>query len=364
MHTPWRLLAAICCVISIGIIAVKWRHELLSYVPESDQLCTDADFPVDVKTPPSGRLLLPTGVFVQSFAFLSSSDVNITGYIWHRYPSDWTLKRGFVLPERVLSADTVIEDAFTHEHDGAVVVGWYFDVTLRQPFDYGDYPFDTQKAWIRMWPAEFDKDIVLVPDFAAYRVEDMIRGSTFGVDNELIPGGWQMEETFFNYARADYDTNFGITEYIGQHGFPELHYTIVIRRTFRNVFIIQLIPLLVVTALLFSVLMTSTSNKDQADRFGFSAAGGIGTAAALFFVVIIAHVQVRQQFQASGLVYLEVFYLVTYVAILLVSLGVYLAALAPERRPRLIDYHDNAIAKLAYWPLILGTLAVVTLVKL
>jgi len=33
---------------------------------------------------------IPTGLFIQSVAFITASDVNITGYIWQKYPQDFS----------------------------------------------------------------------------------------------------------------------------------------------------------------------------------------------------------------------------------------------------------------------------------
>ena len=129
-------------------------------------------------------------------------------------------------------------------------------------------------------------------------------------------------------------------------------------RTFTDVFIINLVPLIVVAVLLYSVLVTTTADPNQSERFGFSAASAIGTASALFFVVMLAHIALREQFAGSGLVYLEKFYLTIYGAILLVSVDVYL--FSKENLPGWLHFikdNDNAVVKVAYWPVILGTLA-------
>jgi hypothetical protein len=125
-----------------------------------------------------------------------------------------------------------------------------------------------------------------------------------------------------------------------------------------NEFIIYLIPWLTVAALLFLILLTTTTEKDKAERFDFSILGVVGVNSALFFVVIIAHIQLRQEFLGSGLVYLEYFYLVMYLVIMLVTLDAYLISIGWQ--VWILNYKDHLIPKLLYWPFLFGTGAIIT----
>jgi len=68
--------------------------------------------------------------------------VNITGYIWQKYPKDFP--KDFIFPEEVNSVNMRLDKFYesTGEQDGIQydVIGWYFDVTVRQSFDYSHYP--------------------------------------------------------------------------------------------------------------------------------------------------------------------------------------------------------------------------------
>ena len=125
-----------------------------------------------------------------------------------------------------------------------------------------------------------------------------------------------------------------------------------------NEFIIYLIPLLTVAALLFLILLAATTEREKAERFDFSILGVIGVNSALFFVVIIAHIQLRREFLGSGLVYLEYFYLVMYIVILAVTLDAYLLSVGCQAG--LLRYRDHLIPKLIYWPFLFGSGATIT----
>lgn len=366
----WWVAAAAFCVACVATIAWKWEQAVGDYAPTAhqlvDQVAVDAALATyrELSPPDAPVVLVPTGIFVQSVAFVSSSDVNLTGYLWQKYADDLPgdVSRGFVLPERVMSADTVVEEAYRRRGDGYEVVGWYFDVTVREPFDYSRYPLDRHEVWLRLWHRDFDRNVVLVPDLAAYDTTGA--ADTFGIDSDVVPGGWRIEETHFGYRNADYDTDFGIEGYVGQKHFPELYFDVVMSRNFRDAFVVNVVPLLVVAMLLFGLLMSMTADEARAERFGFTMLDSLAAVSALLFVVILAHIQLREQFPGSIIVYLEYFYLVMYFAIVLVALKAFLFAYGRAHGIAVLYYRDNFFSKVAFWPLVLGSLTAVTVASL
>jgi hypothetical protein len=313
---------------------------------------------------------IKTGIFIQSLQFFNASEVNLSGYIWQRYqdgvhddikPSKDEV--GFVLPEQVNTASDIDPREVYRDREGdEEVIGWYFEATLRQPFDYVDYPFDHKTVWVRMWPKEFSKNVILVPDFKAYKSTK--RDDVFGIEKDIVLGTWVRKNTYFDYKLKSYDTNFGMPHYIGQDNFPELHYNLVIKRKFGNAFIVYLLPLFLVAALLFSALLTVSSNDKLSSKFGFNVSGFIGACSALFFVVMLAHIQLREQFPGSSTVYIETFYILMYAMLVAATANTYLFSINSGRWLKIIHYQDNLIAKVAYWPVVLSCLIVITWVFL
>lgn len=369
MHkNVWRYSSLTICLISISIIGITWYQEVNTYIPQLGQLVDEASVASYLENDTQGtdesadRVYIPTGIFIQSLGFVNAHDVNVTGYVWQKYSDDLPLdiSRNFVLPEQVYSGSTVIEEAYRRNEEGYEVIGWYFDATLRQPFEYTKYPLDRHDIWIRIWHKDFDRNIVLVPDLSAYDTTAI--GVPFGLDQEIVPGGWVIDETYFQYRDSTYDTDFGIQGYVGQRNFPELYFNIIVSRKFMSAFIVNIVPLLVISALLFSVLMTTTADEKKASIFGFDTSSAMTSSSALFFVAILAHIQLREQFTGSGVVYLETFYLMMYFLILLVSLNIYLFTLNPSKNRIALIYHeDNFFPKVAYWPILLGALAIITI---
>ncbi len=310
-----------------------------------------------------------TGIFINSFNFLGASDVQVSGYIWQHYrdgvhdaikPAEGEV--GFVLPEAVDAGSGTIEEAYRMRQPGGELIGWYFEQTLRQPFDYSSYPFDHKTVWVRFWPGSFDVNVALIPDFSAYPKTGP--KDIFGINNRIVMGTWERENTYFDYRRSDLGTTLGINQNGFQTGMPELHYNFVIKRNFANAFIVHMIPLIVVTMLLFGAVMTVTRRQNLIDRHDFSTSSVIGTCSVLFFVVLLAHVQLREGFAGSPVIYMEAFFFLMYFLFLIVSVNTYL--FASESLPSLwvIHYKDNLIPKAAFWPFVLLCMVIITGVNL
>jgi hypothetical protein len=308
-----------------------------------------------------------TGIFIQSLNFYNSSEVSVTGYIWQHY-EDWQVEAlkldsgevGFILPEQVnTGSDIAPREVYRVRNGNEEVVGWYFEATLRQPFNYKNYPFDHKTVWVRMWPQDFLENVVLVPDFEAYKATGLT--DIFGIEKSIVLGTWDRMNTYFDYKLSSYDTNFGMDDAKWQQAYPELHYNFVIKRKFENAFIVYLLPLFLVATLLFAALLTVSENDKLSNRLGFNTSAFIGASSALFFVVMLAHIQLRRQFAGANIVYIEYFYILMYAMLVLATANTYLFSIRASRFGNIILYKDNLIPKVAYWPVLFGSLIVITL---
>lgn len=379
-QTTWWCLSAAVSAILIVVLINLWvqmnEYEVKPTQLANEQAANDylkrnwenrPDGPASHAEP---TLKIKTGIFIQSLQFFNSSEVNLTGYIWQRYkdgqhdaikpgPSEV----GFILPEQVNSgSDIEPREVYRVRNGDEEVIGWYFEATLRQPFDYFYYPFDHKTVWVRMWAKEFSRNILLVPDYDAYKSTGLT--DIFGIEENIVLGAWERKNTYFDYKLSSYDTDFGIADYIRQEGFPELHYNFVIKRKFDNAFVVYLLPLFLVAALLFAALLTVSASDELSSRHGFSTSGFIGACSALFFVVMLAHIQLREQFAGAGIVYIEYFYILMYALLVAAAANAYLFSIRATRWLKVILFNDNIIAKVAYWPVVLGCLIIITILHI
>jgi hypothetical protein len=307
-------------------------------------------------TAPDEVVRIPTGVFVQSLRFTGANNVLLTGYIWQRKTGDAanleTLP-GVILPE---AEEVSFDEPIETNVGGSKVTHWYFTATLRQQFDYWKYPFDREDAWLRLWPNSFDRNHILVPDFEGYS-EWRPEGKP-GLEQDFVLEGWKTVNSYFSYRINPYNVHFGQPgSKSGQS--LELYFNVGLRRNFIGPFVADIIPLVVIAFLVFAVLMIATRIEKKIDLLGFSTSAVLGYCAALFFVVIVSHVHLRETLSSQGIIYMDYFYFVMYFAILWVSTDSLL--FSSSRSIPLIHFGDNLIVKLIYWPVLLGSLFAITL---
>ena len=372
-RTTWWWLSAAVSAILITVLINLWI-QMNAYHVEPTQLINEKATTEFLKNNWENRpenlseptIKIKTGIFIQSLQFSNSTEVNLSGYIWQRYtdaqrqainlgPSEV----GFILPEQVNSgSDIEPREVYRTRNGDEEVIGWYFEATLRQPFNYDLYPFDHKTVWVRMWPKDFSRNIVLVPDFEAYKSTGL--SDIFGIESDIVLGTWERKNTYFDYKLSSYNTDFGIANFIGQDGFPELNYNFVLKRKFENAFIIHMLPLFLVATLLFAALLTVTEDEKLSGKLGFNTSGFIGASSALFFVVLLAHIQLRRQFSGTGIVYIEYFYIVMYALLVIATANSYLFSVRAKFCSSAILYRDNIIVKVAYWPVVFASLILIT----
>ncbi len=296
---------------------------------------------------------IPTGFFLQSMEFLNANDILITGYIWQNISGlgIWKELPDFSFPD---SKETTIEKVYVNKNTG--FIGWRFKTPLHQQFDYSKYPFDREDAWIRVLSNNSVENI-LVPDFNSY--SSLIPESLPGLRRPFVLSGWSPQKTFFSYRVNSNNTNIGLGKFANSNA-PEFHFNIDIKRSSKFPFDPDLLPVTVVIILLFAILTIITKGENQT-YFGFSSHGVLGYCTSILFTLILAHSSLRARISISEIIYLEYFYFVMYLAILVVALNSIF--FASNRRIPFIDAKDNMYMKVLYWPVITGIMLLITILN-
>ncbi len=347
-------------VLSVAVIGFIWyiafseqtyknnRNLLLSKTTVDNLLEPQAKLAEKLKQKPP--LYVPTGFFIQSFKFNTANDVFVTGYIWQKFQDGVHdgLSRGFILPE---GYDVEINEAYRYKENKTEVIGWYFEATLRQNFNFSKYPFDYNDVWLRLWPKDIqlknlNRTVILVPDFRAYDVLNPIVKP--GLEADFVSDSWDIESSFFEYKFNNYNTDFGIPGTLVNRNYPELYFTIILKRAFFGILIARIVPLSVVAILLFAIMLLSRNRGIEV----------VGSCGGFIFIIILDQISVRGQIAAKGIIYIEYFYFVIYLFILLVAVNAILVN--SDIKNRFLEYKDNLLPKLLYWPTLLNILLIVT----
>ena len=300
-------------------------------------------------------LTIPTGVFVQSVTFQSSKEVLITGFVWQRYTHGVHdgVTRGFLMPE---SSEADIEEIYRRDEGDTELIGWSFRVLVNQEFDYQRFPFGRENIWVQLWHAEFTDNVVLVPDFAAYKTTLPSRRP--GLRSDLEVPGWSIDRTWFGYRYRSYDTSFGAASFKDLTHFPELHFNIIVRSEIVQPLVSHILPIAVMVALLYAILLLSSRYRAKADAFGFNAMNAVAAGSGFFLVAVFSHSDLRDSLSFRGINYLEYFYFLTYLVIMVVVLNALLLSLT---RVGWIHRYDNGLPKLLFWPAFLSLANIATL---
>jgi hypothetical protein len=82
---------------------------------------------------------------------------------------------------------------------------------------------------------------------------------------------------------------------------------------------------------------------------------------AVFFVVVFSHLDIRKNISIGEIFYLEYFFFVIYLAIIVVPMDAFRITL---RIPsRFFEFQNGLLGKVIYWPIILGAFFVITALK-
>ncbi|MFJ4874860.1 hypothetical protein ACIP93_06565 [Streptomyces sp. NPDC088745] len=294
---------------------------------------------------------IPTGVFIQSSKFTSPEEVEVSGYVWQRYGKDVPeSSMGVVFPEATDGHDDLKEAYDTRSTDGRRLKGWHFQVTLRQDFDYKHYPLDKQNVWLRMWSTATFTNDVLVPDFAAYPPWEYGR---IGLDQDTVTSGWNPYYTGWSFGLHQYTMTQGLTDWDKPFkSAPELYFNVGMERQWSGPMVGRLIQSFFISAVMFLALFVYTRDDSKNPRFGFSTWTAISFAVTLLLVVVVDQQQIREIAGDTSLTYLEYLAISQYIVIM----GIFANAIliGTDTNRRLLEWRDNMLATLLYWPVLVG----------
>lgn len=297
----------------------------------------------------STSVFVRTGIFLTHMEFASANNVQVSGFVWQIYPPNTSkdLQKGVAFPEATNGGYDSMETAYdVTRPDGTEIIGWHFDLTFRQRFDYARYPFDQQDVWIRMWHRDFERGAILVPDFEGH--PPWKPAELIGMEKQFVYSGWAPVFTGYGYLENNYNSEFGLRAYRETAPFPEMVYTASLRRLSTGPFVNHVIPLIVIYMLTFAILLFMV--KDEERSFNI-----LGALAGLFFLTLLNHQQINTVAAADGLSFLGAASAIMYLSFFAVAANG--LALARLDLP-VLEWRDNLVAKLFFLPATAFVLAI------
>lgn len=291
-------------------------------------------------------LKIPLGLSITSLSFPTSSSIALTGYIWQKYPLN--IDPNLVKPPFFSQAieDIGYQKLYETKTRGYILVGWAFNATLMQYFDYKQYPFDTVVVQFYMENPDYSKEILFVPAFGDYRLTDP--KSLPGIDIDFKLSGYSFEESYFGFKMLYDKVTYGLESY--EH-LPEdviLTYNVTLKRSLLYDFIVFLLPMFIIFFSLYGILTIEETEKLR----GLEA---IAAYTGLIFVVTLLHRSLRELHTTNEILYIEYLFFMMYVTFALLVIYSLL-----KRRYEVVRKMVY-LFRIFFWPLQLGASLLITL---
>ncbi len=301
-------------------------------------------------------VFIPTGVLIESLRFDGGTDIDVRGYIWQKYDLEEhsQIDRGIALAG---VQEQRIGEPQVERLSGREVVRWSFEAAQRVRFENAKYPLMRERFALRVVPRALSSNVLLVPDLEAYPF--LSPTTRPGLDENVFLPGWEITRTFFELRERTPATNYGLGSSASRENFPSLYFNIEVRKEFSDTFVSNLVPLIIVGLVIFLVLLINEREEERILLMRTGPGFNLSIAGTLLFVAVFSHIGARQKIAAQEIIYLEYFYIVMYFALLWVAVNSILYVRWPESK--FIQYEQNLLPKVLFWPVTLGALWLVTL---
>jgi len=345
---PW-FLSIITTGFALGITILAlflfWNHNTHS---DYARLFTVAETLAARGNTATATDLIPTGILVNSIDFPKPGTASVGGIVWQKFAigkkslqeeslASRESSPGVVWPDAKLGSEkmTLLRE---YKQNGLFVRAWRFAVEINVDRDISKFPFDSSEITLRMRSLP-ENPAQLVPDFEAYDI--LIPEVKPGVDTAIKLTYWNILSSYFS-VESSARTKYSGTQIADLNKDSEIMFQIKMARLSHVTLISYFIPIFIGSIMMFVVLLIPS---DRSTSAVFSTLGYGGT---IFFVISMFHVNLRNSEGIDSFTYLESYYIMQHILVMLVSLNGFF--LMRGNAPRWIHYHNNLIPKLLYWP--------------
>ncbi|MEN8124521.1 MAG: hypothetical protein ABFR32_05265 [Bacteroidota bacterium] len=301
---------------------------------------------------------IPTGVFLYDIDFKNAYDVAIIGKIWQKIPDNFELKNEttFVFPQASATGISVRTRPMSKEHiDDYWLYSYDFNATIQFDFNYLKYPLNYKKLDLQITYPHIDDNVVLTPDIQSYEFVDPSLNP--GVSSDIYMPNSKVLESYFSFHEHNFYTNLGNNYYKGLKETAVLTFNVLIKNVIISSIISNIIPAFIIAVMLF--LLPFTIDKRDGEIKEGGALNIIQAAGGFFFVLLLAHIQLRNDIETPGLIYLETLYFVMYFMLAIMSTAVLLFLKTNDYK--ILEYKHNLIFKLSYWPILFLSIYIISL---
>lgn len=249
---------------------------------------------------------IKTGISLNSIYYITNNNLQITGYIWQRYPANFprAIPRDFVLPHcyKLYTKEQIIHNKNKDEE----LIAWRFSGKFNQGnTTLTKFPFDDQNIKLTIDHPSLNEAILVVPDIPAYYsfVPNHLPGLSVDVELE----GRFATASYFAFRDVSKEINLHLNYTDNTPKKPILYFLIVAGRNLQDIILVYLIPILLALLSLHTCLALMSNDVNKMDR--------ISLVSALFLAITLLHSSMRTSIEAENeICYLEYGYLLLYIA--------------------------------------------------
>lgn len=288
---------------------------------------------------------VPTGFFIETLV-KDSYQAKVAGQLWMKYPKDLytSAPPEFYFPSQN-AADVrafVFNKISEREFDEHILVTWHFRINLNQHYDYRKYPFDQNNVELLIMYPEMHENIILIPDLASYEVLNPAYKP--GISELMHIPQARIVDSYYSFQTLDFKSTFG--DETTESEFPALVFNIGLQRLFTSPFVLNFIPLIIVSIILFLIILHSS--RETEGRIGLTTMNVIQACSGFIFILVLAHVNERRNIFTPSITFLEHFYFISYFFIAVVA--IIMASFLKGKTWKMFNYGDNTLIKLLFWP--------------
>lgn len=362
----WYIVLLISCAMIAQLVCLWYLRKAIGFQEEFKEIpmlnrIQESSFIKKIESNTQVKYLtIPTGVLIECAQFARKEGevypgVFLKGYVWQRYNTKEhvNLERGFTISN---ANNNTVQELYHHVHKDEEIICWGFSCLLFQLYDPSLYPFDHRHITLSLLHKNFEKNVALVPDLSAYDFINPLELPGIVLQTVSLPY-WNITKSFFYCGCYDVRTSLGSPEFAHACA-PYLQFLITAERNVGGDCITYFVLLCMIFIIVFILLLAFLKQDTLKAPVGFSTLGVLGVCSGLLFVLITSEIDLRQTLVSEGIVYLEYLYLICYVAILGVIINGILFAIKEDLA--FINYENNLICKLLYWPLVLFSIVLIT----
>lgn len=280
--------------------------ELEQFIAEKQQTAAIINEPAPIA--------IPTGLEISSIHPLEKGGLKISGFIWQYYDAikHKDIKPGVLFTQASNKTDLV--KLYETKIGLTTIIGWDFFVEIPYEWNESLYPLDTNKISLEIEHPDLSKNIIPVPDLASY--QNMYAASLPGIGENAQFFGFNIILSSFSFKNVKPKTTYGVESF----GRPTAHFSfnfnIIVARNILNAILIFFLPILIIMFSIYCFFNLSENLKLDLDKTLTAYTG-------LLLTIIFLHRMMREQTATAKIMYIEYFFLSTYVTILILTAHIF-----------------------------------------